>query len=430
MKRIPTVVAWLGLLGAVTPFLWADDLAQSSDAGPITFSPTDWPWWRGPSRNGHADPKQKPPLRWSATENILWQNDVTGRGHGSPIVVGDQVFLATADESDASQYVVCYHRSTGKQLWRTEVHCNGVVQQGNAKSTLASSTPACDGQRVFINFLHDGAIYTTALSRAGKILWQEKVADYVLHQGFGSSPAVYQDLVIVSADNKGEGTGAIVALERASGKRVWKIDRPKAPNYTSPIIINVAGRDQLFFTGCDLITSLDPRTGKKNWEVPGATTETVTSTVTDGTIIVASGGYPKKFVCAVRADSGALVWENKIQVYVPSMLMKHGHLYAVTDGGIAKCWKSESGKEVWSGRLDGAFTASPTLVGEHIYATSETGRTFIFKATPAEFELVGDNQLGNEVMATPTICGSRIYMRVAMNQQGRRQEKLVCVGKE
>jgi outer membrane protein assembly factor BamB len=424
---IALVVSWLLLAVGSPPT--AEEPRKDSDQEAIIFAPTDWPWWRGPNRNGVADAKQKPPMKWSRTDNVLWKSPVPGRGHGSPMVIGDQVFLATADHEKETQSVLCYHRQTGKLLWQTEVHRGGFAKNGNGKSSLASSTPACDGQRVFINFLHDGAIYTTALSREGRQLWQTKVADYVLHQGFGSSPALYQSLVIVSADNKG-GTGALAGLERATGKIIWKHERPKTPNYASPIILSVAGRDQLLFTGCDLVTSLEPLTGKKLWEIKGSTTECVTSTVTDGQLIFTSGGYPKNHVAAVQADgSGKVVWENTTRVYVPSMLAHNGHLYAVLDAGVAVCWKCDTGKEVWKGRLAGTFSASPVMVGEHIFATNEAGRTFIFKASPEAFELVGENQLGNEVLATPTICGDRIYMRVADKDKGQRQEILYCLGK-
>jgi hypothetical protein len=350
----------------------ADPPAKAA-ADVINIASANWPWWRGPTRNGVAVPNPMPPLKWSDTDNVHWQSPVPGRGHGSPIVVGDQVFLAAADEQAQTQSVLGFDR------------------------------------------------------RTGKLLWQTKITDYILHQGFGSSPAVYEDLVLVTADNKG--TGAIAALERTSGKVVWKHARPQLPNYASPIVLKVAGRDQMLVTGCDLVSSFEPRTGKKLWEIQGSTEETVTSTVTDGAIIVASGGYPKKHVMAIRADgSGEVVWEHKTQVYVPSMLMHQGFLYAVADNGIAYCWKSHTGKEAWSGRLEGTFTASPILVGEHIYVTSETGRTYVFKATPQGLDVIAENQLGHEVMATPAICGGRIYMRVAVNEQGRRQEMLVCVG--
>ena len=430
MVRVLPVIAVLSWFVPLA-FATADDESPPTPNGDaFQFAPTDWPWWRGPERNGVAEAAQKPPLQWNETENILWKTPVPGRGHGSPIVVGEQIFLATADDQAETQSVLCFHRQSGKPLWTKELHRGGFAKNGNAKSSQASCTLACDGQRVFVNFCNHGAIYTTALNREGQQLWQTRITDYTLHQGFASSPAVYQNLVIVSADNKGEGTGAIAALERSTGKVAWKIARPALPNYASPIILKVAGREQLFFTGCNLVTSLDPKSGEKIWEIKGSTEETVTSTVTDGEIIVTSGGYPKQHVSAVRADgSGKVVWEQKTKVYVPSMLMHRGYLYAVTDAGVATCWKAATGKEAWSQRLEGAFTASPVLVGEAIYATSETGRTFIFKATPAGLDVIGENQLANEAMATPTICGGRIYMRLAVNEQGRRQEVLVCVGK-
>ncbi|MEX0727280.1 MAG: PQQ-binding-like beta-propeller repeat protein [Planctomycetaceae bacterium] len=396
---------------------------------PVRFEATDWPWWRGPGRNGIAAADQDLPLSWSAAENVLWKAPVAGRGHGSPTVVGEQVFLATADEQADRQLVLCFDRLTGKQVWQTLVHDGGIERKGNQKSSQASSTIACDGERLFINFLNRGAVYTTALSRGGEILWQQKITDYVEHQGYGSSPAIYDSLVIVCADSKGEGGGAIAGLNRATGDVVWRHGRPATPNYPSPIILNAAGRDQVLLTGCNLVASFAPLTGDKLWEVAGATTECVTSTVTDGNIILTSGGYPKNHMSAVRADgSGEVVWENNVRVYVPSMLIHEGTLYGVTDAGVAMCWEAATGKELWKGRLGGTFSASPVMVGEHIFATDEAGETSVFKADPAKFELVAKNQLGTEVFATPTFCGSRIYMRVAEQQGDRRQEMLYCLG--
>jgi outer membrane protein assembly factor BamB len=408
-------------------FILASASLAQEKAPPITVGPADWPWWRGPSRNGVADPNQKPPTKWGPAENVRWKVSVPGRGHGSPTVVGEQVFLATAEPDREVQSVRCYDRQTGKLLWATDVHQGGLERKGNAKSSLASSTVACDGQRLFINFLHAGAIYTTALDRNGKQLWQTKITDYVLHQGYGSSPAVYQGLVLVSADNKGG--GVLAGLDRVTGKIVWKRDRPKLPNYASPILLPVAGRDQLLFTGCDLVTGLDPLTGATLWETPGSTTECVTSVVTDGRLVFTSGGYPKSHVSAVRADkTGAVAWQNKTRVYVPSMLVRGEHLYAVTDAGVAICWECATGKEVWKERLAGTFSSSPVLVGDTIYAVNEAGRTFLFKARPDRFEQIAENDLGGQVLASPAICGDHIYLRLAHTANGRRQEMLYCLG--
>ena len=132
---------------------------------------------------------------------------------------------------------------------------------------------------------------------------------------------------------------------------------------------------------------------------------------------------------AIDADgSGKTAWENNTQVYVPSMVVHQGHLYAVLDAGVATCWKSDTGEELWKERLGGTFSASLVLVGERLFATNESGRTFIFQANPAKFELLAENQLGDEVFATPAICGSRIYMRVVERSGGMRQEMLYCLG--
>lgn len=393
----------------------------------------DWPWWRGPTRDGVAAEDQHPPTKWSETENVVWKAEVPGRGHSSPTVVGDRIFLLTAEPDRNVQSVVCYERSTGKKIWQEGIHKGEFnskdVKPNNTKSTFANSTVACDGERIFANFLHDGEIYTTALDLTGKTIWQRKITDYVLHQGFASSPAVYKNLVIVSADNKG--TGVISALERTTGEPVWSIGRPKLPNYTSPILFHVAGRDQLFFFGCGLVTSLDPLNGETIWEIKGATDECVTSTVTDGNLIFTSGGYPRNHLAAVHADgSGKIAWENGSRVYVPSMLLKDGYLYAVLDAGVASCWKCDSGKEIWKERLGGVFSSSPVLVGDNIFATNESGKTTIFKASPDGYSNVAENQLGEETFATPTICASRIYMRAASQVDGKRQEFLYCLGEK
>ena len=387
----------------------------------------DWPWWRGSTHDGIASPNQRVPLKWSDTEHIVWKTNLPGRGHGSPVVVGDQVVLTAADHQRNLQSVLCFDRSTGKQLWETVVHEGGLDVKGNEKSTMASAAAACDGDRFFVNFHNGDAVYMTALDRQGKKLWQKKLSNYVNHQGFGASPLLYQNLVIGVSDNKGG--GAIVAMNRATGEIVWNKSRPAKANYSSPVVFNVGGKEQLFLIGCDLVTSLNPTTGETFWEIAGATTECVTTTVTDGHRIFTSGGYPKNHVAAVAVDgSGTIAWENPTRAYVPSLLTRHGHLFAVMDSGIAMCWQSDTGKEVWKGRLSGTFSSSPVLVNDLIYATNEEGQTFVFKASTEKLEVVATNQLGDSVFSTPAVCGSRIYQRVAHTVDGQRQEVLYCIG--
>ncbi len=389
----------------------------------------DWPSWRGPNHNGVADPAQSPPLEFGLDKAVKWSADLPGRAHGSACVAGERVFIATADVEKQVQAVNAFDRTTGKPLWSTVVHEKGLTQKINQKASWASATPACDGERIFINFLTGDAIVTTALDLDGKKLWQTKITDYLEHQGYGSSPVIHENLVIVSGDNKGASGGAVCGLDRKTGAVIWRHARTALPNYPSPIVLEAAGKTQLFLTGIEKVTSLDPLTGKVNWEIAGATTECVTTTPTDGKHIYSSGGYPKNHIAAIAADgSGKVVWETNDRVYVPSMLIKDGHLYATMDGGVALCLDSATGAEKWKGRLGGTFSASPVLVGEKIYAVNESGDFYIFKADPAGLEILAKNKVGDEVFATPSICGGNVFLRVAFYAGEKRSERLICFG--
>ncbi|QDU80989.1 outer membrane biogenesis protein BamB [Polystyrenella longa] len=397
----------------------------------LKLQPNDWPWWRGPQWTGIAPADQAPPQKWDLETNVVWKTAVPGRGHGSPTIVGDQVFLASADEEAEIQYVLCYNRKTGEEEWRREIHRGGFTasgeRQGNSKSTKASASVACDGERLFVTLFNSDAIHLTALTRTGEILWQKKVSDYVIHQGYGASPTIYGPLVIAVADNRGG--GAIVGFNRETGERVWEHARPAEANYTSPIIVNVNNKDQLLFTGCNLITSLNPLTGEVIWEVEGSTVECVTSTVTNGEYILSSGGYPDQHTTVLKADgSGDIVWTNRTKSYVPSLVLKDNNLYAVTDNGIAICYDFLTGGVLWRNRLSGDFTSSPVLVDDVIYVTNESGETFIYEANPMEFKSLGENKLGDECFATPVITGSQIFTRVAFRTDEGRQEYLYCLG--
>ena len=311
--------AWLTLCGLAC--LWPatcstqalggeiDQSAESATAlpesKPLPLTANDWPWWRGHTRDGIAAKGQRPPTAWSASKNVLWKAPLSGRGHASATVVGQRVFLPTADEKREVQTIICLDRETGRTLWSQAVHQGNLDKRGHQRSSQASSTIACDGQRLYANFLHGGAIHTTALSLDGKPLWQRKVCDFQTHQGFASSPAIYDSLLIISADNRGG--GLVTALDRQTGQPVWSHRRPKLPNYTSPTILNVAGRDQVLLSGCNLVSSYDPLSGKKLWETEGATTECVTTMVTDGQRVFTSGGYPQNHM----RDPPTAAWRGR-----------------------------------------------------------------------------------------------------------------------
>lgn len=388
----------------------------------------DWPGWRGPTHDGIAAPGQNPPVEWSETRGVVWKVELPGRGHGSPTVVGDRIYLPTADMARGSQSILCLDRASGKIVWEKAVHKTGAEAGHHQNSSAASSTITFDQDRLFVTFLNSGAVYASAFSLEGKLLWQQKVCDYQVHQGFAASPVVYKSVVIVAADHRGGGT--LAGLDRETGRVIWSQLRPKTPNYTTPAVVQAAGKTQLVLGGCTVVASFDPGTGRKLWESSNSTEECVTTAVTDGKRVFTSGGYPRNHVVAIEADgSSKIAWQNNVRVYVPSMIAKAGYLYAVTDAGMAICWKSDTGEELWKERLGGDFFASPVMVNDRIYASNLRGQTFVFEATPQRFKLLAQNQLADQAYASPAICGGRIYLRVAKNDGGRK-EYLYCLGEK
>lgn len=392
----------------------------------VSSSAEDWPAWRGPTADGHAASGQKPPVKWGENEHMIWKVAVRGRGHGSPTVVGDRVYLATADVPKEEQVVICFDRATGKTIWETIVHNGNFVTGGHRNSSLASSDVVSDGERLYVNFLNDNAVFTSALDFKGKVLWQRRVSDFKVHQGYGASPVIYKDVVLVAADHRGG--GKLSGLNKVTGEIIWQQDRPPIANYATPAVVNAAGKTQAVLAGCRLVSSFDPLTGKKLWEFDGSTEETVVTAVTDGSRIFVGGGYPKNHTMAVEADgSGKITWENSTRSYVPSLLVKSGHVFAVGDTGTVTCWNATTGDERWSEKIGKEYYGSPVMVGNVVYVTSKAGVTSVFEATPEKFKLLSQNQLGDESFSTPAICDGRIFIRAAKLGEPR-QEFLWCIG--
>jgi hypothetical protein len=224
----------------------------------------DWLTWRGPNVNGVADPNQAPPVKLGKPK---WSVDMQGRSHGSIVVKGEKIFfnIALVDEKVDkqvlnAQYCVCLKRKTGEVVFATEIFSGGLDQKLNKKATWASTTPALDDDHIYVNFLNGTTVSTTALDYEGHFVWQADICKYKVHQGYGSSPMLYKNLVLVAADNKLG--GVVCALERKTGDPVWIDERAKKPNYVSPIVLKVAGKDQLIMTGTEKVTSYNPVTGR------------------------------------------------------------------------------------------------------------------------------------------------------------------------
>ncbi len=197
--------------------------AVLEDSAPVEAIGDDWPWWRGQSRDGKAARPESaatsPPVTWSPTQNVVWRQDVPGRGHASPVVWQDRIYTATADEQAGTQSLLAFDRETGKSLWNTVVH-RGEFAACHGTNSQASATPACDGQRIFGAFIRPDGLWITAVDLDGEIVWQTKAGPFQSQHGYGASPVLYQSLVIVAGDNSGP--GYLAALERETGKIVWR----------------------------------------------------------------------------------------------------------------------------------------------------------------------------------------------------------------
>ena len=397
---------------------------------PVSYESTDWPGWRGASQNGIAA-DQPIVTEWGPDKNILWSADVPGRGHASPVVVGDLVVLATAIEATQQQRIVAFDRTTGQPRWDTLVHEGGFPgpKKSHKKGTNANGTVATDGERIFIPFLNNNRLIVTALDLEGEQVWQRDVGPFLPLFGYACSPILHKSNVIISGDF--DGGGFLAAINRESGEIVWRKERPKDVSFSTATVAKVNDRDQLLIEGCNLVASYDPATGEELWTAPGTARSTCGTMVTDGTLVFASGGFPEKQMIAVYGDgSGKIAWQNKTNIYEPSMLVTDGSLFAVSDRSIAYCWNAADGELLWQERLEGGFSASPVLCNGLLLVPSLAGETYVFKASRDGYEQIARNKLGDDTYASLAIADGKIFIRAGHQTDDGRQERLYCVGEK
>lgn len=448
MHRRMSRRAFAGVVAAAAPAVqcgWlasacaADAADRPSDAGdfPKISWKNDWPWWRGPLRNGHTAPGCQLPTKFGETEQVIWKAPIPGRGHSSPMVVGDAVYLTTSDEKLETQSVLAVSRISGKIIWQQAISQGGFPENNHSKNTAASPTVACDGERVVCSFFHHKGIHITALDLDGREVWRARIGDFNPRRyeyGYAPSPVMYRQTVIIVAEHDGD--SYIVALKRKDGKELWRTPRQKSISFSSPSIGHVAGRDQLMLSGQEHVTAYDPSSGQQLWRVPGTTYATCGTMVWSGDIAMASGGYPKAETIAVKADgSQKVLWKNPQQCYEQSMIVfdcgdgeRAGYLVALNDRGIAFCWRVRDGKEMWKHRLSGPVSASPILAGGNIYWANEAGSMYVIAADPKEFTLISENRIGAEAMASPAVSHNELFLRVANGRGDNRAEHLYCIG--
>ena len=413
-------------------------LAQPSRAS------DDWPVWRGPTKDGIASPGQQPPVHWDDRTNVRWKSKIPGRGHSSPIIVGQRIFLTTCQEAKGTQSVLCFSRESGDLLWQTTICTGNLSPQIHPNNTHASQTIVATQDRLFANFWNNDQVELASLDHDGNLIWQKTVGDFLPKYpfGYGASPCLFDDLVIVSLEC--EKIGALVAFHQKDGKERWRTPRDRGTGYSSPIVHRVAGRDQLLISGSWSVRSYDPKDGQPLWSVEGpweVTCGTMVSTALDlyvgwpapsipitVDLVFASGGYPRGKTLAIRASGEVeLLWSNRVKSYEQSLLVNGGFVYGVSDRGVVYCWDAVTGQERWKQRLAGPISASPVMAGGNIYITTERGKTFVFQASPEKYIPVAENQLGQSSFASLTMVNSRIYARVGFQDKGQASQWLYCL---
>lgn len=393
-------------------------LAGASSA-PAVADP--WPGFRGPTGQGLSK-EIRLPVRWSATEGVLWKTPFDGAAWSSPIVWGGRVFVTTARDQGRACHVIALDRRTGTVLWDTLVFTQQTKRK-EGRNSYATSTPVTDGSRVFAAF-GDGSIVAVDAT-SGAVAWTNREYPFYSQHGLGSSLVLYRDLVIHARDGSSEGPDKgvgwqtpweeafIVALDSRTGKPRWQARRgPSRIAHVTPIVARAGGRDVLFSPAGDVIQAFDPLSGRRLWSVPSSGEGVVPSPVMAGQTLVTVSGFGAPAVRAVRVEATPKVaWEQTRGVPMQASPVVAGdHVYAVTDGGVLSAFDAGTGEQRWQERLEGAFSASAVAADGKLYLLNESCETWVIAPGPA-FALLSRNRLEGRCQASMAISGGLLFIR-------------------
>ena len=378
----------------------------------LFFFQQDWPQFRGPTGQGVSD-EQGLPLSWSETENVRWKVAIPGKGWSSPVVQGDRIWLTTATEEGKSLRAISIDRNSGAIVQNVEVFRLKSAKLTNPKNSFASPTPILEGVRVYVHF---GAFGTACLTQSGEIVWKTKL-DYDNGQhGTGGSPALYEDLLIISCD--GNDVQFVVALDKATGKVRWKKSRQGYQAYSTPMVVKLSAGDQVISPGAFRAISYDPRNGKELWHVTyGEGFSNVPRPVYGHDLVFICTGFQQASLLAVRLDGKGDVTRSKVEwkldrgvPLTPSPLLVGNELYLVTDNGIVTCLDAKTGKEHWRARIGGNHSASPVFADGRIYFLSEEGQSVVL-AAGQQIKHLATNQLDGRTLASMAVSNGSIFIR-------------------
>lgn len=402
----------------------------------LVATPTGWPEFRGPFGDGHAAADgAKPvglPLHWSESGNVVWKTKIPLRGWSTPAALGNQIWMSTATTDGHDFYAICVDAKTGRIRFDEKLfHCNHPEPLGNAVNCYASPSPVLEPGRVYINF---GSYGTACLdTRTAKVLWKRTDLPCRHFRGPGSSPIVFDNLLILTFD--GVDQQYLAALDKRTGKTVWRTDRttvwhdldedgkPKREGdlrkaFTTPLVIESSGKPQLVSPGSSCAFAYDPQNGHEIWKVrmPGYTPAT-RPVFGDGLVFITSG-RGKAELMAVRVDGHGDVTDTHVAWKLdgpdvpqePSPILVGDLLYFVSNSGVVTCVEAATGKQVWSRRIGGNYLASPIYADGRLYFFSTQGKGVVLRPGRT-FDVLATNQLDSGFMASPAVLGKALILR-------------------
>lgn len=429
MKLLAGALA-LGLLGSAT----AEDDNDALD---------QWPNFRGPLQTGVA-PNADPPVEWAEDKNIRWKTPLPGLGHSSPVVWGDRIFLTAAIPfgdplpeprlggrpgehnnlaiSRQQRFVgLAVDRATGKIVWQTTVHEQLPTEGGHETGTYASASPVTDGERVYAFFGSYGLYCLDG--ETGEVLWEKQFGEQFTKHGHGegASPALWGETLAVNWDH--EGQSFVAAFDKRSGEPKWRTLRDEGTSWSTPIVVEQAGKPQLIVSATKAVRGYDLEKGEEIWRASGLSANVVASPVSAGGMVYALSSYDTRAGLAIKLDGASgdltgtdhIVWKrNDRTPYIPTPLLYDGVLYylahyqGVLTRAIAKTGEEPTGPF----RLPGLneVYASPVAAAGRIYFVDRSGAVLVLSNT-AEPQPLGMNKLEDSFSATPALVGEELILR-------------------
>lgn len=394
------------------------------------FAEENWPQFRGPHANGKSDSKGLP-ISWSDSEHVKWKTPIHGKAWSCPVIFGDQVWVTTATKDGKKLSVIQLDRETGKIERDSLLFEVEAPQFCHDFNSYASPTPVIEEGRIYVTFGSPGTACVD--TKTGQKLWERR--DFVCNhfRGAGSSPVLYKDLLIMDFD--GSDNQFVVALDKKTGKTVWKTNRsidfqdlkngkPEADGdfrkaFSTPRIEMLNGKDTLISLGSKALYAYEPLTGKELWRVEERKCHSGSAqpAVADG-IIYSCMGFSRGQLLAVKPgtssgtlDESHVVWRGTRNVSLkPSVIVENGLLFMLDDGGIVSCLDAKTGDEIWRERVQGNYSASPLLADGRLYIFSEEGKASVL-AAGREFKVLATNMMPDGIMSTPAIAGKALYVR-------------------